>query len=599
MSPLHPLLLVLLHAVAGDVKTDCAVSGWGIFGACSISCGGRGETTRVRSVQVKPSGGGQPCPLVMSETAPCRASTTPCPAAPDAPVDCSLSEWGVWGACSVTCGARGVTGRHRHVARRARNGGADGCAAQMLLEFVPCNEGPCPRHCVVSPWSSWFSCSASCQPGGKQVRVRSVVRRTAAVFQCPELWQTRACNRFACITAAPTPPPTKAPTPAAVLLTVAPTPQPPRLGSEAAWSSFSGGLHVLTYSPTPLPSRAPTPPPTPVPTPTPPPPTPFPSPPTPAPTPLPTPWPGSCPPGWHKALRSDAGEMGSETSAPAQPRQQVSQCKRCPAGRYQTFSGMPWHHLCFGCEAGRFAPHAGATACLPCPKGRFVLRSGQHSCRSCTKGGGEAAPHPERGGSAPQTQRWLQCEVWRQAAAAAAQSPLTAAPTQRRRRASPTHFDWSFLSGGSGSGSSGVATGAEPGAGPAPALASALAAARGGSKAGAAGCPLVTLRGKRVVVVRRGMPYHDAGAKAVSGAGTDVSSLIDAVVRGGSHQRDGSAARRPSAPPPLGGVRLSTLHAGRFTITYKIRVAHSAMDEVRAACDANAPVRTVIVHGKR
>jgi hypothetical protein len=69
----------------------------------------------------------------------------------------------------------------------------------------------CPIDCAVSDWSAWSACSERCG-GGQQSRSRRVITSAAnGGNPCPELMQTRACNtaaRNVCggCTSLPTPP---------------------------------------------------------------------------------------------------------------------------------------------------------------------------------------------------------------------------------------------------------------------------------------------------------------------------------------------------------------------------------------------------------
>jgi hypothetical protein len=63
--------------------------------------------------------------------------------------------------------------------------------------------------CEVSAYSPWGACSERCGPGGSQLRTRSIVRHPTVYLggkACPtELRQVRACNTRPCATPAPTP----------------------------------------------------------------------------------------------------------------------------------------------------------------------------------------------------------------------------------------------------------------------------------------------------------------------------------------------------------------------------------------------------------
>lgn len=111
-----------------------------------------------------------------------------------APVDCVVSAWSAFSACSAACGG-GTQTRTRTVVTPAANGGA---ACPVLEEMQSCNEQPCPVDCVVSDWSEWGTCSATCG-GGTQTRTRTVV--TPAAFggaPCPAMSEYQSCNTQPC-----------------------------------------------------------------------------------------------------------------------------------------------------------------------------------------------------------------------------------------------------------------------------------------------------------------------------------------------------------------------------------------------------------------
>ena len=49
------------------------------------------------------------------------------------------------------------------------------------------------------------------------------------------------------------------------------------------------------------------------------------------------------------------------------------ECRRCAAGRYQTYTGFQWHHVCFRCPFGKLQPYEGQTSCLQCKPGQFIV----------------------------------------------------------------------------------------------------------------------------------------------------------------------------------------------------------------------------------
>lgn len=84
---------------------DCQVSSWSSWSSCSAwQCGQQGSQSRSRWRVTSPSCGGAECPDTY-ETRNCYAST---------PVDCQLSSWSEWSACTTPCGASGTQHSTRH-----------------------------------------------------------------------------------------------------------------------------------------------------------------------------------------------------------------------------------------------------------------------------------------------------------------------------------------------------------------------------------------------------------------------------------------------------------------------------------------------------
>jgi hypothetical protein len=162
----------------------------------------------------QPQNGGAACPSIkhtsVFETRSCNKQLCP--------VDCEVSQWSKWGACSVVCGP-GIKARTRGVVKSARHGGK---RCPDLVDEQDCQgaAGHCPIDCVFE-WKPWTQCSATCG-GGSQYRDLVVTTWDQhGGIKCPER-QDRTCNEHACPTHSPTPPPTpetKYPTPA-------PTPRP-------------------------------------------------------------------------------------------------------------------------------------------------------------------------------------------------------------------------------------------------------------------------------------------------------------------------------------------------------------------------------------
>lgn len=183
----------------GDVAcpVDCVMGAWQAWGSCSASCG-VGAQTRYRTISKMNTNGGKSCPT-SSEKKAC--NTDACP------VDCVVTPFGAWSTCSKTCGS-GTMARYRSVRIAPAFGGAK---CPSLGETKTCNTDSCPVDCVVSGFTTWSACTKECN-GGTQTRRRSVnVEPAFGGKLCPTLFATRKCNTKVC-TSSPTVFPTRSPT---------------------------------------------------------------------------------------------------------------------------------------------------------------------------------------------------------------------------------------------------------------------------------------------------------------------------------------------------------------------------------------------------
>ncbi|TDH08782.1 hypothetical protein EPR50_G00101320 [Perca flavescens] len=217
------------HCAGSDTETHscqgkpCPVDGnwseWSLWEECSRTCG-QGNRTRVRTCSNPPAQhGGRPCEgkaveVIMCSVRPCPVAGnwgswlpwSPCsetcakgiqsrvrlcnnpPPAFDGPqcegtdtqtqlckerpcpVDGKWSSWVSWGACSVSCGG-GTRQRTRLCASPAPQHGGRQCEGNDVhIDF--CNSDPCPISGNWGPWSSWGSCSKTCN-GGQMRRYRT------------------------------------------------------------------------------------------------------------------------------------------------------------------------------------------------------------------------------------------------------------------------------------------------------------------------------------------------------------------------------------------------------------------------------------------
>ncbi|XP_052786176.1 coadhesin-like [Mya arenaria] len=81
-------------------------------------------------------------------------------------VDGHWSDWSVWSGCDVTCG-NGEHSRDRTCTYPAPAHGGLDCTG-LNADRKTCNNNPCPIHGGWSFWSSWGSCSVTCDVGMKR-----------------------------------------------------------------------------------------------------------------------------------------------------------------------------------------------------------------------------------------------------------------------------------------------------------------------------------------------------------------------------------------------------------------------------------------------
>lgn len=110
------------------------------------------------------------------------------------PVDCVVSAFSEFSACSASCGG-GTQTRTRTVLVEPANGGA---ACPALSDTQSCNTQPCPIDCVVA--SLGFGvCSASCG-GGTQTEILEILTAPANGGAACRDPITQACNTHSCDT---------------------------------------------------------------------------------------------------------------------------------------------------------------------------------------------------------------------------------------------------------------------------------------------------------------------------------------------------------------------------------------------------------------
>ncbi|CAG5895700.1 unnamed protein product [Menidia menidia] len=117
-------------------------------------------------------------------------------------VDCIMSAWTLWSACSVTCGL-GSLFRQRDVVREALPGGSCGGAQ---FDSRACFPQACPINGHWSAWTEWSACDALCGGGVRQrKRTCSTPPPKNGGRECEGMTQqSQSCNNQPCSNATDT-----------------------------------------------------------------------------------------------------------------------------------------------------------------------------------------------------------------------------------------------------------------------------------------------------------------------------------------------------------------------------------------------------------
>ncbi|KAK3095541.1 hypothetical protein FSP39_015906, partial [Pinctada imbricata] len=145
---------------------NCPIDGnwgsWGSYGSCTLTCGG-GLMTRSRVCDnPAPQYSGQDC--VGSSTSQDNCNTHNCP------IDGAWATWGAWQTCSVSCGG-GTQYKYRTCTDPAPQYGGNDCVGVDNTN-QDCNTQVCIIDGAWGAWSSWGTCSVTCN-GGRKSRSRS------------------------------------------------------------------------------------------------------------------------------------------------------------------------------------------------------------------------------------------------------------------------------------------------------------------------------------------------------------------------------------------------------------------------------------------
>ncbi len=146
---------------SGDVSAYCMALNWSAWSECNVKCGG-GKASRKRTCT------GSSCSdRIFTQTRPC--NTKPC------------ARWSNWSfsECSATCGGGTKS--------KTRTCTGVNCSVPKQNETMTCGTTPCPEPPgpTYTDWSSWSSCSKTCDMG-----IASMTR-TCTGTKCKKPRETR------------------------------------------------------------------------------------------------------------------------------------------------------------------------------------------------------------------------------------------------------------------------------------------------------------------------------------------------------------------------------------------------------------------------
>ncbi|XP_029646559.2 spondin-1 [Octopus sinensis] len=112
-------------------------------------------------------------------------------------VHCMVTPWSNWSACSATCG-NGITMKSRMIKVKPMNGGRR-CPKRMVKK-KKCKLARCSVDCEMSEWGEWNTCTGDCDAmAGMQVRKRDrAVKPRRGGKSCPSKTEKRKCNVLSC-----------------------------------------------------------------------------------------------------------------------------------------------------------------------------------------------------------------------------------------------------------------------------------------------------------------------------------------------------------------------------------------------------------------
>jgi hypothetical protein len=163
---------------------DCKLAAWGEWSGCSVTCRSGVLTRRREVLRVAEFGG--VCPVTEEAR---RCFRGPCP------YQCYVTDWTPWSQCTKSCRftePHSLGSRHRQRRILSHSNTNYTCPDLHQLEKCP-EEVYCPIGCKVSVFSAWVGCTASCGTD-QATRTRAVrTRPQHGGLHCPHLNETKGC----------------------------------------------------------------------------------------------------------------------------------------------------------------------------------------------------------------------------------------------------------------------------------------------------------------------------------------------------------------------------------------------------------------------
>lgn len=188
-----------------EIPCPCVLSEWTPWSDCEATCddptpSGVQWSSRTR-LQVP----------TMGETCPDTEQSQACQLSPSADV-CPEYTWETskWSTCTFTSGSTCGTGlrrRYIYCLQESMNGSSVSVDLEKCdlhnteprpLELESC-EVTCPRDCVVSPWTDWSPCPATCDPTYSNRTRDILIPSLGSGMQCPHLIELKLCPSVPCV----------------------------------------------------------------------------------------------------------------------------------------------------------------------------------------------------------------------------------------------------------------------------------------------------------------------------------------------------------------------------------------------------------------